>query len=54
MELNWQGDPTVTLGDNIVLEDKFGIEKKFMVTGNEFILDNSGKFYMRTEGISVL
>ena len=54
MELNWQGDPTVTLGDNIVLEDKFGIEKKFMVTGNEFILDNSGKFYMRTEGIYVL
>lgn len=54
MELSWQGDPTMTIGDNIVLEDKFGIEKKFMITGNEFILENNGKFFMRTEGISVL
>lgn len=54
MELTWQGDPTMTLGDSIVIEDKFGIEKEFMVTGNEFILENSGKFFMRTEGIFVM
>lgn len=54
MELTWQGDPTMTLGDSIVIEDKFGIEKEFMVTGNEFILENSGKFFMRTEGIFVI
>lgn len=54
MEMTWQGDPTMTLGDRIILEDKFGIEKEFMITGNEFILENSGKFYMRTEGISVI
>ena len=53
MEMTWQGDPTMTMGDRIILEDKFGIEREFMITGNEFILENSGKFYMRTEGISV-
>jgi hypothetical protein len=53
-ELAWQGDPTMTIGDSIILEDKFGIEKEFMITGNEFILENNGKFFMRTEGISVL
>jgi hypothetical protein len=53
-EMTWQGDPTMTLGDRIILEDKFGIETEFMITGNEFILENNGKFFMRTEGISVL
>lgn len=53
MEMTWQGDPTMTLGDRIILEDKFGIEREFMITGNEFVLEGSGKFYMRTEGISV-
>ena len=54
MEMTWQGDPTMTLGDRIVIEDKLGIEREFMITGNEFVLENSGKFYMRTEGISVI
>ena len=53
MEMTWQGDPTMTLGDRIVIEDKLGIEREFMITGNEFVLENSGKVYMRTEGISV-
>ncbi|MCL2061028.1 MAG: hypothetical protein FWH03_00170 [Firmicutes bacterium] len=53
-EITWQGDPRITIGDYLVLEDKFGIETKYMITGNEFVLENSGKFFMRSEGISVL
>jgi len=52
MSLKWQGDPRITIGDEIILQDRMGIETAYMVTGNQFRLDPNGSFSMTTEGIN--
>ena len=54
VELSWQGDPTLTIGDILEIENKMGIAQMYMVTGNKFDLNNNGKFSMTTQGISLL
>lgn len=54
VELSWQGDPTLTIGDILEIENKMGIAQRYMVTGNKFDLNNNGKFSMTTQGISLI
>lgn len=54
ISIRWQGDPRITIGDSLILTDIMGIEKEYMVTGSQFVLDSNGSFSMNTEGISVV
>lgn len=54
ISLKWQGDPRLTIGDSLILTDIMGIEKEYMITGSQFVLDSNGSFSMNTEGISAV